>query len=105
MVRRSPLDMAETPVHDAVRIMTIHASKGREFAVVFLADLAQRKFSADSKKKDFFVPFDLVRELRAGYDERPLRLQEERHLCYGIGGDNTKKGSGDGSPSPRLPDP
>jgi DNA helicase-2/ATP-dependent DNA helicase PcrA len=82
LLRSFPVEIEETPDRDAVRIMTIHASKGREFPVVFLADLAQRKFPADYRRKAFFVPRDLVRGLRTGEDERALHLQEERRLCY-----------------------
>ena len=74
--------------------------------MVFLADLAQRKISADYKKKDSFVPGDLVRGLPTGDDERPLRLPEERRLCYGIGGDDTKNGrAAVAAPHPGCPIP
>ncbi len=76
------VDIEEREETDAVRILTIHKSKGKEFPVVFVADLAQRKFPLDYREKQFTVPSDLARGLRAGEDEKALFLQEERRLLF-----------------------
>ncbi len=76
------LDLEEREEPDAVQIMTIHRSKGKEFPVVFLTDLAHRRFPGDYRRRPFAVPADLARGRRSGEDERALYLQEERRLAY-----------------------
>ncbi len=49
---------AAPPANDAVRLMTIHASKGLEFPVVVLADL-NKPFRDDSPAAGFFVDDEL----------------------------------------------
>jgi DNA helicase II / ATP-dependent DNA helicase PcrA len=82
LLSRFSLEVEENEEGDAVQILTIHRSKGKEFPVVFIADLAQRKFPLDFRRKPFSVPRALARGLTAGEDERALYLQEERRLCY-----------------------
>lgn len=67
---------------DAVQIMTIHQSKGKEFPVVFLVDLSEDRFPVRYRSKVFTVPRDLARSLLPQEDERELFKQEERRLCY-----------------------
>lgn len=67
---------------DAVQILTAHKSKGKEFPVVFVADLARNKFPLRFRDKRFRVPGDLARGLKAGDDEMELFIQEERRLLY-----------------------
>ncbi|TAJ43976.1 ATP-dependent helicase [Methanofollis fontis] len=67
---------------DAVQIMTIHQSKGKEFPVVFLVDLSEGRFPVRYRAKPFSVPGDLARSLLPDEDERELFRQEERRLCY-----------------------
>ncbi|ACL15996.1 ATP-dependent helicase [Methanosphaerula palustris] len=67
---------------DAVQILTAHKSKGKEFPVVFVADLAREKFPLRYSPKRFRVPGDLARGLRTGDDEKALFVQEERRLLY-----------------------
>ncbi|WP_220681801.1 ATP-dependent helicase [Methanofollis formosanus] len=76
------VEMDEAPVEDAVRIMTIHQSKGTEFPVVFLLDLSEGRFPVRHRAKAFTVPRDLARSMVPEEDERELSLQEERRLCY-----------------------
>lgn len=76
------VDVSEPADTDAVQILTLHKSKGKEFPVVFLADLSERKFPLRYQEKPFFVPRDLTRGLVSEVDEKTLHLQEERRLCY-----------------------
>jgi DNA helicase-2/ATP-dependent DNA helicase PcrA len=76
------VEIAETAVGDAVQILTLHKSKGKEFPVVFLADLSDRKFPLRYQEKPFCVPQDLARGFKQEEDEKALYLQEERRLCY-----------------------
>ncbi|HIJ07568.1 MAG: UvrD/REP helicase [Methanomicrobiales archaeon 53_19] len=76
------VEIEEQEETDCVRILTIHKSKGKEFPVVFVADLAQRKFPLTYREKQFVVPPDLAKGLRAGEEEKALFIQEERRLLY-----------------------
>ena len=48
-------------INDAIRVSTIHQSKGREFPIVFIADVAQRIFPGDYRPKKFYVPDELAK--------------------------------------------
>ena len=67
---------------DAVRITTIHQSKGKEFSVVFIVDLAVNKLPLRYQAKKFYVPSELSRGLKIADDEKALYIQEERRLLY-----------------------
>ncbi len=64
---------------EAVRVMTIHSSKGLEFKYVFLANLVSRKFPSDQKKNPIEIPEALVKEV---LPEGEFHIQEERRLFY-----------------------
>jgi DNA helicase-2/ATP-dependent DNA helicase PcrA len=67
---------------NAVRIMTVHKSKGTEYPAVFITDLSERRFPLSFRSKEFVVPEALARGLRTGDDEKALFVQEERRLLY-----------------------
>ncbi|MBN1585697.1 UvrD-helicase domain-containing protein [Candidatus Uhrbacteria bacterium] len=65
---------------DMVRVMTIHAAKGLEFPVVFIGQMADRRFPSSERGGDIPLPEGLGRrETRPGGD---VHLQEERRLFY-----------------------
>jgi DNA helicase-2/ATP-dependent DNA helicase PcrA len=64
---------------EAVRIMTVHSSKGLEFKYVFLANMVSRKFPSDKKSDPIEMPEALVKEV---LPEGDFHLQEERRLFY-----------------------
>jgi DNA helicase-2/ATP-dependent DNA helicase PcrA len=64
---------------DAVRVMTVHSSKGLEFKYVFLTNLVSRKFPSDQKKNPIEIPDALIREI---LPEGDFHIQEERRLFY-----------------------
>jgi len=76
------LDIEEREEQNAVRIITAHKSKGKEFPVVFVVELAPKRFPLTYRPKTFVVPADLARGLKTGDDEKALFLQEERRLLY-----------------------
>jgi DNA helicase-2/ATP-dependent DNA helicase PcrA len=76
------VDIEEREEQNAVQVLTVHKSKGKEFPVVFVVDLATNRFPLRYREKTFVVPADLARGLRAGTDEKALFLQEERRLLY-----------------------
>ncbi|MBI4250473.1 UvrD-helicase domain-containing protein [Candidatus Uhrbacteria bacterium] len=64
---------------DAVKIMTIHASKGLEFPHVFIVNMVDRRFPTVEREDAIALPDDLIREI---VPEGDVHLQEERRLFY-----------------------
>lgn len=64
---------------DVVKLMTVHAAKGLEFANVFLVGLVDRRFPTDERKDPIELPTDLVKEI---VPEGNIHLEEERRLFY-----------------------
>ena len=69
-------------IPDAVRVSTIHQSKGREFPIVFIADVAQRIFPGDYRPKKFYVPDELAKGFGISSEKREFYLEEEKRLFY-----------------------
>ncbi|MCA9388606.1 ATP-dependent helicase [Candidatus Berkelbacteria bacterium] len=67
------------PDTEAINLMTIHASKGLEFEVVFLPGLTNDRFPARAKHDPLPLPDQLIVEALPTGDER---IQEERRLAY-----------------------
>lgn len=68
---------------DSIIVTTIHQSKGKEFPIVFVVDVADRKLPLQFREKKFYCPSDLSRGLKfRDLDEKELYLQEERRLLY-----------------------
>jgi len=65
--------------NNAVNILTIHASKGLEFPVVFVVNLVSQRFPSRDRKEQIPVPTDIIRETLPEGEEG---LQEERRLFY-----------------------
>ena len=72
------------PAENAVEITTIHQSKGKEFEVVFVADVAARKLPVVYRRKKFDVPDDMTESPTqgGGEDEKERHRREERRLLY-----------------------
>ena len=64
---------------EAVRIMTVHSSKGLEFKYVFVPTLVSRKFPSDQRRNPIEIPEDLIKEIVPKGD---FHIQEERRLFY-----------------------
>jgi DNA helicase-2/ATP-dependent DNA helicase PcrA len=64
---------------NAVRIMTIHSSKGLEFPIVFLVNMVSQRFPSMERKEQIPVPEALMKEILSSGDAHE---QEERRLCY-----------------------
>lgn len=67
---------------NSVQVTTIHQSKGREFTVVFVVDVAQNKLPLRYQAKKFYVPNELSKGMTQSDDEKELYVQEERRLFY-----------------------
>jgi DNA helicase II / ATP-dependent DNA helicase PcrA len=64
---------------DMVRIMTIHASKGLEFPIVFLVNMVAQRFPSVNRGGEIELPDALTKEI---LPEGDIHLEEERRLCY-----------------------
>ncbi|MBI2590058.1 ATP-dependent helicase [Candidatus Berkelbacteria bacterium] len=75
----TPPTVSVEPDMDAIRIMTVHASKGLEFDTVFLPSMTADRFPARAKKEVLTLPDALIAETLPTGDEH---LEEERRLAY-----------------------
>jgi DNA helicase-2/ATP-dependent DNA helicase PcrA len=76
----SPQVIPDTsPDSTAVSIMTVHASKGLEFPIVFLVNLVSDRFPSRNRADQLPVPTQLVKD---SLPEIDFHLQEERRLFY-----------------------
>lgn len=81
------LQMGESPLasdtdwseNNAVNILTVHASKGLEFPVVFLVNLVEGRFPTRERKEPIPIPQALIKEI---LPEGDYHLEEERRLFY-----------------------
>jgi DNA helicase-2/ATP-dependent DNA helicase PcrA len=64
---------------EAVKVMTIHGSKGLEFEHVFVVSLVDRRFPTTERKEALPLPEGLIKDTVVG--ENP-HLEEERRLFY-----------------------
>lgn len=70
-------DFSEGP--DAVKIMTVHASKGLEFEYVFVVNLVDKRFPSTERRDAIPVPDAIIKDV---VPEGNLHLEEERRLFY-----------------------
>lgn len=69
----------EQSTDDSVKILTIHASKGLEFPVVFVVNLVSQRFPSIARREQIPIPDALIKESLTTGD---FHLQEERRLFY-----------------------
>lgn len=82
---------------DAVSLMSIHAAKGLEFKVVFVASMAKDRFPLLRGGQEPLIPLEMMDQYKdlfsAGLSQKDLdkaikerkkeiKLEEERRLCY-----------------------
>lgn len=67
---------------NAVQVSTIHKSKGTEFKVVFLIDIATYKIPLRYQKDEFYIPNDLGRGVHNLGDPKTEHRREERRILY-----------------------
>jgi len=86
---------------DAVRLMTIHASKGLEFDIIISCNLAKDRFPVGRTRNEPLIPKELLPDFKAQIDDwkeeglddkeiekrikdydKSIQLFEERRLCY-----------------------
>jgi len=64
---------------EAIKVMTIHAAKGLEFACVFIVNMVDARFPSRDRREQIELPADLVKEI---LPEGDAHLMEERRLFY-----------------------
>jgi len=64
---------------EAIKVMTIHSSKGLEFSAVFVANMVDQRFPSRDRKDPIEIPQSLVKEI---LPEGDAHLMEERRLFY-----------------------
>ncbi len=64
---------------DTINLMTVHASKGLEYPVVFVVNLVGDRFPTRNKSESIPIPEELIKESLPSGDEH---IQEERRLFY-----------------------
>jgi len=67
---------------DAVRLMTVHTAKGREFRHVYVIRVAQGSFPGNYHEVLFEFPRELRGDVAAGRESKELHAEEERRLFY-----------------------
>lgn len=72
-------DELTEPMGDAVRVLTVHASKGLEFKYVFILSLVGRRFPGNFKSNTWMVSNNIRRE---DAPTKETHLEEERRLLY-----------------------
>lgn len=78
-----PAALSDTPVQDAVQLMTVHAAKGLEFPCVFILRVSSTSFP--SQYKESLVAFPPELHSRSGADIADPKIRherEERRLFY-----------------------
>jgi DNA helicase II / ATP-dependent DNA helicase PcrA len=64
---------------EAVKVMTVHSSKGLEYKCVFVVNMVEARFPSRDRKEQIELPMELVREILS---EGDVHLMEERRLFY-----------------------
>ena len=67
---------------NAVQVSTIHKSKGREFEVVFIVDVATYKMPMKYSEKSFYVPQQLAKGVIPSATPKIEHTREERRILY-----------------------
>jgi DNA helicase II / ATP-dependent DNA helicase PcrA len=67
---------------DAVQVSTIHKSKGLEFEVVFIVDVATYKMPIKYSEKSFYVPQQLAKGVIPSATPKIEHTREERRILY-----------------------
>ena len=70
---------AEIEDVDTIQLMTVHASKGLEFPVVFMTNLVSGRFPTRNRKDTIQIPDELISEVLPTGN---AHIQEERRLFY-----------------------
>ena len=81
-IGEDPKDEMDDPSYDAVKILTVHKSKGLEFRHVFMMGLSDSRFPSRNHGDSLKIPDELMRDFIEDEDKSLAHVQEERRLFY-----------------------
>lgn len=81
ILNQNGIETEDEEPEDAVNVMTMHKSKGKEFPIVFILDMADRRFPTRYTERQFSIPEELRHDGKTG-DSREEHEAEERRLFY-----------------------
>ncbi len=76
------VELEDAAPADAVNVLTMHKSKGKEFPVVFVTDMAKNRFPLRYREKPFRIPLELLQGDNRREDTKEMHDAEERRLFY-----------------------
>jgi len=76
------IEIEDVILEDTVNVLTMHKSKGKQFPIVFVTDLAEGKFPGGWKELQFTMPTELMKGVDRTQDSEALHIEEERRLFY-----------------------
>ncbi len=76
------IEVEDFTPEDTVNVLTMHKSKGKEFPIVFVTDLADGRFPGSWKESVFTIPVELMKGAGRTADSKVLHTDEERRLFY-----------------------
>jgi DNA helicase II / ATP-dependent DNA helicase PcrA len=80
---RGALDQdIETQGPEAIKILTVHSSKGLEFPYVFITNMVEGRFPSMNRRDDIEMPRELIEQKEILPESKDTHIQEERRLFY-----------------------
>ena len=76
------LETEGAKVQDAVSVMTIHKSKGKEFDVVFVTGLHDDDFPGRPRPQGFAIPQELLKGTGRAHDPETAHVRDKRNVLY-----------------------
>lgn len=76
------IEIEDIVLENTVNVLTMHKSKGKEFPIVFVTDLAEGRFPGKWKELQFTIPPELMKGVDRTDDTAELHIEEERRLFY-----------------------
>ena len=76
------IEIEDIILEDTVNVLTMHKSKGKQFPIVFVTDLADGKFPGNWRELPFTIPTELMKGMDRTADTGELHIEEERRLLY-----------------------
>ena len=83
LLRTIKVDVDETlDIENTVHVMTMHKSKGKQYPVVFIADVAEDRFPSPNRKVTFYVHEELTQGNPNLTFSDKVQDEDERRLFY-----------------------
>lgn len=76
------IEIEDIILENTVNVSTMHKSKGKQFPIVFVTDLAEGRFPGGWRELQFTVPIELMKGVDRTIDTEELHIEEERRLLY-----------------------